>query len=127
MAAAARKLSQVITHMAIGFTITYAVTGSAVFGGVAVLLEPVINVMLVPFHERAWTRFGGQSVYRIAAEKLSLAGMHMVVAFGTMFAVTGSMAVGGLAAVLEPICNVILMPLHDRFWNSMRLGVSPAL
>jgi uncharacterized membrane protein len=25
-------------------------------GGLAVLIEPLLNVMLVPFHERAWHR-----------------------------------------------------------------------
>jgi uncharacterized membrane protein len=125
MAAAARKVSQVVTHMVIGFAVTYAVTGSVVFGGAAVLLEPVINVLLAPLHEKAWERMEMPSVFKTAAEKLSLAGMHMAVAFATIFGVTGSLAVGGLAAVLEPICNVILMPLHDRAWDNMRLGVSP--
>lgn len=41
----------------------------------------------------------------------------MAVAFGVMYAVTGSMAFGGIAAVIEPICNVLLLPLHDRLWR----------
>jgi uncharacterized membrane protein len=125
MAAAARKFSQVVTHMAIGFAITYAVTGSAVFGGLAVLIEPLINVMLVPLHEKLWARFHASGslfdhcYLQLAVEKFSLAGVHMGVAFAVLYSVSGSLAIGGLAAVLEPVCNVLLMPLHDRMWERL--------
>jgi uncharacterized membrane protein len=52
-----------------------------------------------------------------AARTLSQVAVHMGVAFATMYAVTGSAAFGGLAAVLEPICNVVVMPLHDKLWE----------
>jgi uncharacterized membrane protein len=44
----------------------------------------------------------------------------MGVAFVTMYVVTGSFAFGGLAAILEPICNVVVMPLHDKLWERIR-------
>lgn len=55
-----------------------------------------------------------------AAKTTSQILVHMGVAFATMYVVTGSMAFGGLAAVLEPICNVIIMPMHERLWNRIR-------
>jgi uncharacterized membrane protein len=125
--AVARKGSQVIIHLAIGFAIAYAVTGSAALGGLAVLIEPVLNVLLVPFHERAWHHklrgaTGQRRYLMLTLEKISLTAMHMVVAFMVMYFATGSAAFGGLAAVLEPICNVILMPLHDRVWDNVQVG-----
>lgn len=51
------------------------------------------------------------------AKTTSQIGLHMGVAFGVMYAVTGSIAFGGIAAVLEPICNVLLLPLHDKAWS----------
>jgi uncharacterized membrane protein len=125
--AVARKGSQVIAHLAIGFAITYAVTGSMALGGMAVLIEPLLNVMLVPFHERAWHRklqgVAGQRRYLLLTfEKISLTVMHMTVAFMVIYLATGSAAFGGLAAVLEPIGNVVLMPLHDRMWDKLQLG-----
>jgi len=124
--AVARKGSQVITHLAIGFAIAYAVTGSIALGGLAVLIEPFLNVLLVPFHERAWLRkldgIKGQRRYlMLTFEKMSLTAMHMGVAFTVLYGATGSAAVGGLAAVLEPVCTVLLMPLHDRLWNKLQL------
>jgi len=123
--AVARKSSQVLTHLAIGFAITYAVTGSLMLGGLAVLIEPLLNVLLVPFHERAWHHrvrraVGRQRIVALAAEKLSLTALHMGVAFLVIFFATGSMAFGGLAAILEPVCNVLLMPLHDKVWDSLQ-------
>ena len=125
--AVARKGSQVITHLAIGFAIAYAVTGSMALGGLAVLVEPLLNVLLVPFHERAWHRklhgASGQRRYLLLTfEKISLTCMHMGVAFGVLYCATGSPALGGFAAVLEPVCNVVLMPLHDRAWDKLQLG-----
>lgn len=56
-----------------------------------------------------------------AAKTTSQIAVHMGVAFATMYVVTGSFAFGGLAAVLEPICNVIVMPLHERLWERIRV------
>ncbi|MGB9108699.1 MAG: DUF2061 domain-containing protein [Telluria sp.] len=122
--AVARKGSQIVAHLAIGFIITYAVTGSMALGGLAVLIEPLLNVMLVPLHERAWHRqlrgTAGQRRYLLqVSEKISLAAMHMAVAFMVIYVATGSATIGGLAAVLEPIANVLLMPLHDRAWDNV--------
>jgi uncharacterized membrane protein len=55
-----------------------------------------------------------------AARTVSQIVVHMTVAFVTLYVVTGSIAFGGLAAILEPICNVIVMPLHDKLWERIR-------
>ncbi|GGI55127.1 DUF2061 domain-containing protein [Oxalicibacterium solurbis] len=55
-----------------------------------------------------------------AARTVSQVALHMSVAFAVMYAFTGSIALGGVAAVVEPICNVILLPVHDRLWERIR-------
>ena len=55
-----------------------------------------------------------------AARTVSQIVVHMAVAFVTLYVVTGSVAFGGLAAILEPVCNVIVMPLHDKLWERIR-------
>lgn len=121
MAVAAKKFSQVTTHMGIAFGLMYVLTGSVAFGGLAAVLEPVINVALLPYHERAWhklrARFASRRLALLAAEKGSQTLMHAGVAFGVMYCATGSLAFGGLAAVLEPIINVIALPVHDRLFE----------
>jgi len=125
MIVAAKRLSQVLTHMGIAYVLAYTVTGSAVFSGLAVLAEPVINVLLLPLHEAAWARwrrgsFGLRGAWLgTAAEKLSQTGLHAGVAFGVMYLATGSAAMGGIAALLEPVCNVLILPFHDRLWDAL--------
>lgn len=58
-----------------------------------------------------------------AAKTISQVAMHMSVAFAVMYAFTGSLALGGVAAVVEPICNVALLPLHDKLWDRIRARV----
>ena len=125
MITAAKRISQVAVHMGIAYALAYAVTGSAVFSGLAVLVEPVINVLLLPLHEGAWAHWRGKAgdarsrYMTLAAEKLSQTGLHAGVAFGVMYVATGSAALGGIAALLEPVCNVLVLPLHDRLWDSL--------
>lgn len=130
MVVVAKKTSQIITHMTIAFAIAYALTGSVMFSGLAVIVEPVINVLLLPYHERAWTairarsRSAREQYVRIAAEKLSQTVMHMAVAFAVIYWATGSLAFGGIAAILEPVCNVLLLPIHDRFWDRLEVRMA---
>lgn len=58
-----------------------------------------------------------------AAKTTSQIALHMGVAFAVMYMATGSMAFGGVAAIVEPICNVVLMPLHDKLWARIRARV----
>ena len=56
MVTAAKATSQVILHMGVAFTVMYVVTGSAAFGGVAAIIEPICNVLLLPLHEKVWQK-----------------------------------------------------------------------
>ena len=62
----------------------------------------------------------------IAAKSMSQVLLHMAVALGVMCAVTGSLAFGGLAAIIEPVVNVALLPLHDRLWLRIRRRLAAA-
>ena len=55
-----RDLTKTLTfaalHFIVGFTVSYAFTGSiAIAGGIA-LVEPLANTVVFYFHERAWRR-----------------------------------------------------------------------
>lgn len=60
----------------------------------------------------------------IIIEKISQTLLHMSVAFSVAFVFTGSLSVGGLAALVEPVCNVLLLPLHDRTWKKIRMRLA---
>jgi uncharacterized membrane protein len=47
---------------------------------------------------------------------LSFAAVHFTVAFTVGYALTGSIVVGGLLAVVEPVCNTVAYHFHEKVW-----------
>ncbi|KAF1052407.1 MAG: hypothetical protein GAK43_01940 [Stenotrophomonas maltophilia] len=43
--------------------------------------------------------------------------MHFTIAFAVAYALTGSLAVGGALAVIEPLCNAFGFHLHEKLWQ----------
>ncbi|MCY1258694.1 hypothetical protein D9M68_252420 [compost metagenome] len=43
--------------------------------------------------------------------------MHFVIAFSVAYALTGSVTVGGLVAVIEPLCNSVGFYFHEKLWK----------
>jgi uncharacterized membrane protein len=44
----------------------------------------------------------------------------MGVAFGVGYAMTGSMAVGGALALVEPLVNTVAYFFHEKAWERIR-------
>lgn len=53
------------------------------------------------------------------AKTLSFAAVHMSVAFGVGYLMTGSIAVGGALALVEPAVNTVAYFFHERIWSSL--------
>jgi uncharacterized membrane protein len=69
-----------------------------------------------------WAR----AAYRFAmAEKktLTFAITHMSVAFAVGWAITGSPALGGVLAVVEPLVNTVAYFLHEKLWERRRAAM----
>ncbi|MCG8492649.1 MAG: DUF2061 domain-containing protein [Sneathiellales bacterium] len=53
--------------------------------------------------------------------------LHVGVAFLVGYLLTGSILVGGLIALVEPVCNTAVFYLHERVWTAFsRKGVPMA-
>ena len=46
------------THLTIGFSVAYVMTGSVALAGGIAIIEPCINAVAFFFHEKAWKRVG---------------------------------------------------------------------
>lgn len=46
----------------------------------------------------------------------SFAAVHFTVAFTVAYLLTGSVAVGGLVALVEPLCNTVAYYFHEKLW-----------
>jgi len=47
--------------------------------------------------------------------------VHMLVAFGVVYLMTGSVAIGGAVALVEPAVNTIAYFFHEKVWER-RIG-----
>ncbi len=43
--------------------------------------------------------------------------LHFATAFTVVYALTGSVAIGGAVALIEPLCNTLVYYLHERAWQ----------
>ena len=50
----AKTLTYLALHLAIGFSVAYALTGSVRIAGGIALIEPCVNAVAFFFHEKAW-------------------------------------------------------------------------
>lgn len=48
---------------------------------------------------------------------ITFACVHFTVAFTVAYVLTGSIAVGGLVALVEPLCNTVAYHLHEKAWQ----------
>lgn len=51
---------------------------------------------------------------------LTFAALHMTVAFTVVYIMTGSVAVGGAVAFIEPLCNTVAYFFHEKIWEGVR-------
>ncbi|HYH20296.1 MAG TPA: DUF2061 domain-containing protein [Azospirillum sp.] len=50
------------------------------------------------------------------SKTFSFACVHFAVAFTVGYLLTGSIAVGGTVALVEPLCNTVAYHLHEKAW-----------
>ena len=53
---------------------------------------------------------------------ISFAVMHFGIAFAVAYLLTGSLAVGGAVAAVEPLVNTVGYHIHERLWAAARSG-----
>ncbi|GAA4652089.1 DUF2061 domain-containing protein [Kistimonas scapharcae] len=48
---------------------------------------------------------------------LTFAGIHFFIGFTVVYLLTGSLAIGGLVALIEPACNTAAYFFHEKAWE----------
>ena len=59
------------------------------------------------------------------AKTLSFAAVHFAVAFTVGWLLTGSVLVGSVLALVEPLCNTVAYHFHEKLW-ARRSARAPA-
>ena len=62
-----KTASFAVLHFAVGFGVTFALTGSVAIATGVALIEPAVNTVAFFFHERAWQRLAGPKPQAAAA------------------------------------------------------------
>lgn len=57
-----KTLSFAVLHFGVGFSVTFALTGSVAISTGVALIEPAVNTVVFFFHERAWQRIAARRV-----------------------------------------------------------------
>jgi len=103
-----------VLHLAIAVSIGYLLTGSFVLAGLITLIEPAMNTVAHAVLDRWWSRRHGEEP---ALRKTALFAMiHFVNAVAVVWAVTGSIAIAGALALIEPLANSVALHAFDRWW-----------
>lgn len=55
-----------------------------------------------------------------ALKTMTFALTHFSVAFLVAWLLTGSMVIGGLIALVEPVVNTLAYALHEQLWERLR-------
>lgn len=50
---------------------------------------------------------------------LTFAVMHFSIAFGVVYAMTGSLLLGGAVAIIEPALNTVAFHFHEKIWSRL--------
>jgi uncharacterized membrane protein len=58
------------------------------------------------------------------AKTITFTLMHISIAFGVVYAMTGDIMVGGAVALVEPLCNSVGYFFHERLWARRKDGGS---
>lgn len=61
---------------------------------------------------------------RDLAKTLSFLALHLLVGFTVAYAITGSVAMAGGIALIEPLVNAVVFFFHERAWNRQEGGAS---
>jgi uncharacterized membrane protein len=54
----------------------------------------------------------------VMKKTLSFAIVHFTVAFTLAWVLTGSLLVGGILALVEPVLNTVAFHFHEKIWNA---------
>jgi uncharacterized membrane protein len=46
--------------------------------------------------------------------------VHVSVAFGVVYLLTGSLVIGGAVALIEPVVNTVAYHYHEKAWTWLR-------
>lgn len=111
-----KTASYYVIHIVVAALVAYAVTGDFIAAMTLSLLEPSVQAVAYFLHEKAWTRKLVMR-YRTLVKTGTYYVMHLIVAAGVAFAVTGDWVAALTLSLLEPTVQMAFFYLHEKLWE----------
>lgn len=116
-ASALRKTgSYYVVHVVVAAGVAYAVTGDWLAALTLSLLEPSVQAVAYFVHDTAWLRVPLQR-WRTLAKTASYYAVHLVVAAGVAYALTGDWWMALTLSLLEPTVQMLFFFVHEKLWE----------
>ena len=111
-----KTASYYAVHIVVAAAVAYAVTGNAVAAITLSLLEPTAQALAYFLHDKAWLKVRVQRL-RLLVKTVSYYLVHLVVAAGVAYAVTGDLITALTLSLLEPTVQMVFFYFHEKFWD----------
>ena len=111
-----KTASYYVIHILVAAGVAYAVTGNLLAALTLSLLEPSVQAVAYFVHDKAWLRVPLRR-WRTLAKTASYYVVHLVVAAGVAYAVTGDLWMALTLSLLEPTVQMLFFFVHEKFWE----------
>lgn len=109
-----------LVHVSVAVAVGWVLTGSFVLAGLLALVEPALNTAAFHVFDHAWTRRVGAGPS--LAKSSSFGVLHLMIAVAVGWALTGSLALAGTMALVEPAANSVALYFFERGWMRREAG-----
>lgn len=120
-----KTASYYVVHIGVAAVVAYAVTGNWWVALTLSLLEPSVQAVVYFVHDKAWARVPLQR-FRTLVKTASYYVVHLVVAAGVAYAVTGDAVAALTLSLLEPTVQMLFFFLHEKIWEKKTQGLGRA-
>lgn len=111
-----KTASYYVIHIVVAAAVAYAVTGNWWVAVTLSLLEPSVQAVAYFLHDKAWAR-APLLRFRTLVKTASYYAVHLVVAAGVAYAVTGDLVAALTLSLLEPTVQMLFFYLHEKIWE----------
>lgn len=111
-----KTLSYYVLHVMVAASVAFAITGDWVAALTLSLLEPTVQAFAYFAHDKVWARLSLRR-RRVLIKTGSYYAVHLVIAAGVAYAVTGDVIAALTLSLLEPTVQMVFFYCHEKLWD----------
>lgn len=120
-----KTLSYYALHILVAACVAFAVTGDWVAALTLSLLEPTVQAFAYFGHDNVWARLPLRRL-RLLIKTASYYAVHLIIAAGVAYMVTGNLIAALTLSLLEPTVQMAFFYVHEKIWDRHAARTSTA-